>query len=161
LIAELLERIGFNVARTGKASTRDGGIDLLALPKQVTVGVPLIGVQVKHHSSDGKVSLGEVDRLLAWRGGPFHIGLLITNTDFTAPAKWRARTPSARNFVRLRDGQHIQKWLQGKFSSAEELEEVPNYVELTSGLVVPVPKPVYGSAVGLWPSSPEKVFPGT
>jgi restriction endonuclease len=153
LVAELLERMGFKVALVGRATMPDGGIDLIAVPKQITVGIPIIGAQIKHHYTQRKTGLEAVDRLLAWKGDPFQIGLLITNTDFTSAARWKAGQPQARHFIRLRTGKDIARWLAGEFASNEELKEIPDHVNLASGLVVPVPKPLYGSAIGLWPTN--------
>jgi transcriptional regulator with XRE-family HTH domain len=150
-IAERLDRVGFDVTLTGRTTRKDGGIDLIAVPKVRTVGSFLLAGQVKHHSDVGKVSRGEVDRLLAWKDSPFRVGLLVTNTTFTSDARWVAELPSNRHFLRLRDFDDLKRWIEDNFSSTEDWHEIPDEIELAPGVVISVPKALIQHPLDLWP----------
>ncbi len=99
-VAGLLDRAGYDVTLTGAAHRKDGGIDLVALPKARSVGAFLLAGQIKHHSKERRTGRAAVDRLLAWKDSTFRLGLLVTNTDFTLDARWVAERapwgPAAR-----------------------------------------------------------------
>ena len=63
-VAGRFRRMGFDVTSTGPTSFKDGGIDLVAVPKIRNVGSVLIGVQVKHHHTNNKTGRGAVKGLL-------------------------------------------------------------------------------------------------
>jgi hypothetical protein len=153
LIMGLIERMGFRVTATGSTHASDGGVDFVASP---IVRTPLSTVccgQVKHHQPGYKTGVADVDRLLGWRGGPFHIGLLVTNTAFTEDARFKADLENNKIFIRLRDGQDVTRWLQGSFGSATDLREIPDRVQLTPRFEVAVPKDSLVARVELWPLS--------
>ena len=81
-VAERLDRMGYNVTLTGALNRKDGGIDLIAVPKSANLGSHVIAGQVKHHQGDQKTGRESVDRLLALKDYHFGVGLLATNTTF-------------------------------------------------------------------------------
>ena len=151
LIAERLDAMDFDVTLTGGTTLRDGGIDLIAVPKLRTVGTVLLGGQIKHHQEKRKTGREAVDRLLAWRDTAFHLGLLVTNTTFTKDAKWLAEQARNQAFLRLRDFVDIKRWIAGKFWQEEEWRELPDTIQLAPGIIVPVPKPSLRTVSDLWP----------
>ena len=62
VVAERIERMGYDVQLTGRSNRRDGGIDLIAVPKLRTVGSILMAAQIKHHQGetrlDASMSIG-------------------------------------------------------------------------------------------------------
>lgn len=147
-VAERLDRMGFNVNLTGDSTMRDGGIDLVAVPKAGSLGTYMLAGQVKHHRDDRKTGRPSVDRLLAWADTAFRIGLLVTNTGFTKDALWLAeKNPE---FLRLRDFEDLKRWIQENFWSPEEWKEIPTQIELAPGISVAVPKPTTQFQSGHW-----------
>ena len=140
-VGERLERMGYYVEPTGGIETPDGGVDLIAIPKAANVGSILMAVQVKHHRGQQKTGVDAVDRLLGWRNSDFGVGLLVTNTGFTADALWKAKKDSNDRFLRLRDFFDLKRWLEDCFDGDKDWREIPQFVELTSGLIIPIPRP--------------------
>ena len=151
LIAERLERMGFDVCLTGSAALRDGGIDLIAVPKMRTVGTFLLAGQVKHHRGNRKTGRVAVDRLLSWKDSDFRLALLVTNTTFTKDARWVAQQASNRAFLRLRDLADVKRWIAGSLCEEEEWRELPGSIILAPGVSVVVPKPAFHTAAQQWP----------
>jgi len=151
LIANLLDQMGFDVSLTGSTSMRDGGIDLIAIPKTRGVASLLLAAQVKHHSSETRTGRAAVDRLLAWKDGAFRIGLLVTNTGFTRDALWVATKDENRAFMRLRDFEDLKRWLSDNFWSEEEWREIPSTIELAPGVTVKIPKVELRTSLQIWP----------
>jgi transcriptional regulator with XRE-family HTH domain len=151
-IAERLDRMGFAVTLPNETTVRDGGIDLIAVPKLRTAASYLIAGQVKHHSSDRKTGRDAVDRLLSWQRTPFNLGLLITNTAFTRDALWVATREQNRSFLRLRDFLDLKRWLQDNFWDPAEWRELPDKVELAPGLEIEIPKVEINQSLSLWPA---------
>jgi hypothetical protein len=143
-VTERLDRIGYDVTLTGNASARDGGIDLVAVPKRRGVGSFLLAGQIKHHEGAEKVKRSEVDRLLAWKESPFRLGLLVTNTFFTRDALWLASQLKHRDFLRLRDFDDLKRWIGDNFSADEDWREIPDSITLAPGVRVKIPKPRSG-----------------
>ena len=139
-VADRLDRIGYDVTLTGATSMRDGGIDLIAVPKQRTVGSFLLAGQIKHHRGTTKVTRPDVDRLLAWKDSPFRLGMLITNTFFTRDALWLASRLNHRDFLRLRDFDDLKRWIKDNFFAEEECREIPDSIFLAPGIRVQTPK---------------------
>lgn len=154
LVAERLDCMGYDVTLTGKTSMRDGGIDLIAVPKVRTLGTFLIAGQVKHHKTGRKTGRAAVDRLLSWRDSDFRLGLLVTNTTFTRHAKWVASRERNRAFLRLRDFEDLRRWLEDNFCSEEDWCEIPHEIMLAPDIVVPIPKPKTSCFRDLWPPPP-------
>lgn len=155
LVAERLDRMGFDVTMTGATSSKDGGIDIVAIPRARTFATFLIATQVKHHRGEQKTGREAVDRLLAWKDTYFRVGLLVTNTSFTADARWVARQQNNRSFLRLRDFWDLKRWLEDNFSSSEELQEIPQEVVLAPGITVAIPEPKLKIIGKPWPLGEE------
>ncbi|MCZ2153410.1 MAG: restriction endonuclease [Bryobacterales bacterium] len=139
--AERLDRMGYNVTLAGATNRKDGGIDLIAVPKSALLGSVVIAGQVKHHSGDQKTGRDAVDRLLAWKDSYFGIGLLVTNTSFTNDAVWTAQRERNARFLRLRDFTDLKRWLEDQFGSEEDWREIPDRIELAPGVVIEIPRP--------------------
>lgn len=151
LVAERLDRMGYAVQRTGTTNRKDGGIDIIAVPKIANVATFLLAVQVKHHRGARPTGRDAVDRLLAWQNTAFRLGMLVTNTHFTRDAVWAASRDPARHFMRLRDFADLTRWLHGVFNSDLDWREIPDSIELTPGVWVQVPKPTFTEAGIVWP----------
>jgi transcriptional regulator with XRE-family HTH domain len=141
LVAERLDRMGYNVTLTGPTNRKDGGIDLIAVPKLASLGSYVIAGQVKHHRGDQTTSVDAVDRLLAWKDSVFRAGLLVTNTSFTKDAVWKAHNDGNAHFLRLRDFTDLKRWLQDQYGSEEDWREIPDRIELAPGIVIEIPRP--------------------
>jgi hypothetical protein len=142
LVADRLDRMGYNVMLTGRTNSRDGGIDLIAVPKRSDPGSVIIAAQVKHHREKARTGREAVDRLLAWKDSVFGVGLLVTNTEFTRDAIWTAQRESNRHFVRLRDSADLKRWLGGQFGDQQDWRELPDSIEVAPGIVIQIPKPL-------------------
>lgn len=144
-IANRLDRMGYKVALTGPTTRKDGGIDIIAVPKVMTVGSFVLAAQVKHHQGDQRVGREAVDRLASWNG-PFRLGMVVTNTKFTKDAVWAAAQERNKDFIRLRDFIDLKRWLQDQYGSPEDWREIPDRIELAPGVVVEIPKArLYGA----------------
>ncbi|HUU31598.1 MAG TPA: restriction endonuclease, partial [Phycisphaerae bacterium] len=126
---------------TGATTRKDGGVDLIAVPKIRTVASFLLAGQVKHHKRGEKTGRSAVDRLLAWRDSEFRLGLLVTNTEFTRDAKWVASQDRNRAFLRLRDTEDLKRWLEENFDYEKNWREIPEFITLAPGIKIEVPKP--------------------
>ncbi len=152
-VAERIDRMGYDVQLTGRTNRRDGGIDLIAVPKIRTVGSFLMAAQVKHHRGDSATGRSDVDRLLAWKDSPFRVGLMVTNTSFTRDARWLADQASNKAFLRLRDFEDLKRWLRGQFTADFDWREFPDVVSLAPGITVEVPKARLRNSRDIWPLS--------
>jgi transcriptional regulator with XRE-family HTH domain len=151
-VAERLDRMGYDVSLTGPTTRRDGGVDLIAVPKVRTLGSFILAGQVKHHQGHQRTGREAVDRLLAWKGSVFGLGLLVTNTAFTRDAVWAAKQTGNDVFLRLRDFEDLRRWLQGNFGDEQDWREIPDQIQLAPGIVVDVPRPKVGNASEIWPA---------
>lgn len=151
VIAELLSRMGYAVQITGGTNFKDGGIDIIAVPKSADVASFLLAVQVKHHRGSRPTGHDAVDRLLAWQNTAFRLGMIVTNTRFTKDALWTATQSPARHFLRLRDFADLTRWLHSVFSSEQDWREIPELIELAPGVVVRIPRPQFAEAGVVWP----------
>lgn len=150
-VANRFDRMGFDVTLTGASTQRDGGIDLIAVPKIRNVCSFLIAGQIKHHRSNIKTGREAVDRLLSWKDSDFRLGLLITNTGFTRDALWVASQLNNKKFVRLRDLQDLKRWIEDDYWSEKDWREIPNEIQLAPGVIISVPKPNIPSSHEIWP----------
>ena len=139
--AERLDRMGYNVTLTGASNRKDGGIDLIAVPKLANLGYHVIAGQVKHHRGDQRTGRDAVDRLLAWKDSYFGVGLLVTNTSFTHDAVWTAQQERNTRFLRLRDFTDLKRWLEDRFGEEKDWRELPDQIELAPGVVIEIPRP--------------------
>ena len=140
-VAERMDRMGYNVTLTGASNRKDGGIDLIAVPKLANVGSVVIAGQMKHHQGEQKTGRGAVDRLLAWKDSYFGVGLLVTNTSFTHDAVSTAQKERNARFLHLRDFTDLRRWLEGRFGEQEDWREIPDRIELAPGIVIDIPRP--------------------
>jgi len=157
LIAERIDRMGYDVRLTGSTTRRDGGIDLIAVPKVRTVGSFLMAVQVKHHRSERTTGRADADRLLAWKDSPFRVGLLVTNTTFSKDARWLGDQVGNKAFLRLRDFEDLKRWLRGQFDSEFDWREIPDAIALAPGITIPIPKGRLTNSRDIWPLSNVKL----
>jgi hypothetical protein len=139
LIADRLAAMDFCVEKIGRTNQSDGGIDLIAYPREAPVPF-LLATQVKHSHSDRPVGSGTVrDFHGALLGLPIDVGMIVTNTHFTPDARWFASHRS--RIIRLRDFGDLTKWLRGEFAGESALKELPTEIELLPGLTVRLPRP--------------------
>jgi transcriptional regulator with XRE-family HTH domain/putative methionine-R-sulfoxide reductase with GAF domain len=153
VVAERIDRMGYDVQLTGATTRRDGGIDLIAVPKIRTLGSFLMAVQVKHHRGERTTGRPEVDRMLAWKDSPFRVGVMVTNTAFSHEAKWLADQVGNRSFLRLRDFEDLKRWLKDQFDSEFDWREIPDVISLAPGITVHVPKGRLQNSRQIWPLS--------
>ncbi len=137
-LCERIDAMGFEPRQVGNVYQKDGGIDILFWPREHR-GFPFLGaVQAKHHQDpsrkEGPSAVRDFAGVVA--GHPINIGLMVTNTSFTADAAWFARHKAP--LLQLREFADIRRWLAGSFSAAEEWRDLPESIEVCPGLVVPV-----------------------
>lgn len=139
-IADRLEHLGLEPKLVGDVYRKDGGVDIIAYPKNLTVPF-LLAVQAKHHRKDNPTRVGDVrdfHGVLNSQNSPFHMGMLVTNTKFTPDAQWFA--DNNKKLLRLRDMRDLQRWLKEDFVNEHEWREIPDEVELAPGIRIQVPK---------------------
>lgn len=137
VVLDRLIAMNLQAFRLGVANRKDGGIDIIFWTRDM---FPILGaVQVKHHRSAAvKVTSTDVRNLVgAMEGHNFNIGLLITNTSFTADAKHQAQNTSTP--LQLRDQRSLQKWIANDFS-IKSTEFVSRNAEFCRGLTIQIPK---------------------
>ncbi|OGR09109.1 MAG: hypothetical protein A3K23_06680 [Desulfobacca sp. RBG_16_58_9] len=139
LICNRLEVIGYGIERVGSSIfNKDGGIDILAWSQAPFVPC-LMAVQVKHTAlRNRKIGSPPVRDLLgAVQTHGFNAGLLVTNTTFTADARWVAEQ---RPFlIQLRDFEDLRRWLRNDFLSEHEWRYLPKQIELCPGVIIKLP----------------------
>jgi restriction endonuclease Mrr len=142
LIADRLEKMGLGVQLVGDVFRRDGGVDIIAYPNGGICTFPfLLAVQAKHHRTTRKTGAPDVRDFygaITSRGAPFHIGMMITNTAFTADATWFAA--NNQTLLRLRDLRDLRRWLNNDFANEHEWREIPDEIELAPGVRIAIPK---------------------
>lgn len=145
LIADRLECMGLEVQLVGEVFRKDGGMDIIAYPRAGNCAFPfLLGVQVKHHrtaAKTGSPDIRDFHGVLNSRSSPFHIGMIVTNTDFTADARWFAKNNST--LIRLRDLKDLRRWLKNDFVNENEWREIPEQIELAPGIRITISKPKF------------------
>ena len=141
-VCDRLTHMGFEVERVGRTCARDGGVDIVACPRDLTEFPFLLAVQAKHHRSPSrKIGPAAVKQLQAVVADlPFHAGLLVTNTTFTPDAQWFAKHRA--HIVRLRDIDDLRRWIWDNFLGDQEGREIPDTIEVRPGLMVRVPKDI-------------------
>ena len=137
LIADRLEKWGLAVQLVGSVYRKDGGVDIIAWPR---TGVPfLVAAQVKHHRTSRSTSVSGIRDFhgsLTSGGSPFHIGLIVTNTTFSADARWFA--DQSRRLIRLRDARDLRRWLKDDYDNEFEWREIPVKVTLAPGVEIEI-----------------------
>ncbi|MEO7994007.1 MAG: hypothetical protein ABI743_06370, partial [bacterium] len=68
----------------------------------------------------------------------FQMGVIVTNTSFTADARWFGDNNSV--LLRLRDLEDMRRWVQKDFDNPFEWREIPTKIELAPGVSVVIPK---------------------
>jgi len=134
--------MGTWVSRVGRINEADGGIDIVAGPKESSFPF-LIAVQAKHHknqkTTSGPSPLRESQAVVQQHS--FRAGLLGTNTSFTPTARWEAE--QRRHLIRLRDFEALKRWIHGNFLDEAELRELPDFIEYAPGKRLLIPKQDY------------------
>ena len=139
LVCERLAAMGLEARRTGGTNRKDGGIDIFFWNGGP---FPILGAaQVKHHRtwnrSNGPDVIRDFCGVLATH--PFQFGVVITNTTFTADARWFAN--HQQGLIRLRDGKDLRKWIADGFVTDELWRTVPAKIELCPGVEIDIPIP--------------------
>ncbi len=101
----------------------------------------LLAVQVKHHRTERKAAVKEVREfhgVVTSSNSVFNIGVLVTNTSFTADAKWFAE--QNKLLMRLHDLTDLCRWMQDDFLHRDEWREIPTEIELAPGVSIKIPK---------------------
>jgi hypothetical protein len=140
LICNRLHAMGLDSERVGSSTfQKDGGVDIVAWPRAFTVPY-FMAIQAKHTAlSTKKIGPGPVRELLsAVQLHGFNVGLLVTNTTFTADARWVAQQRSL--LMRLRDIDDLRRWLRDEFLQEYEWRDLPTEIELCPGVVVKLPR---------------------
>jgi Restriction endonuclease/XPA protein C-terminus len=140
IIADRLERMGMSVQLVGDVYSKDGGVDIIAYPSKCAIPF-ILAIQAKHHHTDRKTSVVPVRDLhgvLTSQTSDFHLGLIVTNTSFTAHAKWFA--DHNKRLLRLRDIDDLCRWLRNDFVNEFEWREIPNQIELAPGVKITLVK---------------------
>lgn len=141
LIANRLENMGLSVQIVGDVNRKDGGVDIIAYPNSGCSFPFLLAIQAKHHRSSRKTGAPDVrdfHGVLTSRISPFHMGMIVTNTSFTADAKWFAN--NNQTLLRLRDIQDLNRWMRNDFVNEAEWREIPEEIELAPGITIKIPK---------------------
>jgi hypothetical protein len=141
LIADRLSNMGLDVQLVGDVNRKDGGVDIIAYPNGSCAFPFLLAVQAKHHRSNRKTGVPDVrdfHGVLNSRITPFHMGMIITNTSFTADARWFA--DNNQTLLRLRDIRDLSRWMKNDFVNESEWREIPDKVELAPGVTIDIPK---------------------
>lgn len=142
LVADRLAQMGLDVQLVGDIYSKDGGVDIVAYPKARCAFPFLLAVQAKHHRSNRKTVTSDVrdfHGVMTSRSSPFHVGMLITNTAFTADAKWF--TDNNKTLLRLRDSTDLSRWMKNDFINDCDWREIPDKIELAPGVHISIPKP--------------------
>ncbi len=137
LVCERLSSMKFEARRTGRTNRKDGGIDIYFWNEGA---FPILGAaQVKHHRACIRANGPDVVR--DFRGvlaaHPFQFGVIVTNTTFTADARWFANHEPG--LIRLRDGDDLRKWINDEFVTDELWRTVPAKIELCPGVHIELP----------------------
>lgn len=132
--------MGYEATRVRHAFSRDGGLDILFWPAR-PCPVPFLGaVQVKHHrASNRRTGPGPVREMAGIMSSqPLQIGMVVTNTSFTADARWFADHQPA--IIRLRDMSDLKRWIASNFTDEADWREMPVIIELCPGVIVDLSK---------------------
>jgi hypothetical protein len=137
-LCERIEAMGFEPQQVGNINRKDGGIDILFWPRR-GASVPFLGaIQAKHHADiskkEGPAAVRDFAGAVA--GNPINVGLFVTNTTFTADARWFANNKAP--LLQLKDFMDIRQWLIGNFGAADEWRGLPESIEVCPGIIVPV-----------------------
>jgi len=117
LVVELLKRNHFEVTKIGETNRKDGGIDIVAVKKDIVTII--VAVQVKHKVSK-TVDVGEVRDFAGALSinNLFSAGMLVTNTDFTQDSRWIEAKLDSK--IELKNNNDIQNWLLNNFTTSKK-----------------------------------------
>lgn len=137
-VCDRLEAMKFTVQRVGSVNEPDGGVDIVAAPKDVPFPY-LLAVQAKHPDrATTKIGPGPVKDLQSVVShGPFQAGLLVASTTYSLDARWFAEHQA--HMVRLRGLSDLKRWVWDDFVSEHEWRELPSELTLRPGKVIRVP----------------------
>ena len=141
LVAERLQAMGFWIHRTGHSNAPDGGIDLVASPEKNAAFPYLLAVQVKHSRRQTAHVRPAVIRELqsAMVAARLDVGLVVTNTRFSAPARAAAETAGLGR-IRLRDMHDLSRWLIKDFAPDVQRPDLPEEILIAPGLRIKIPR---------------------
>lgn len=136
LICDRLSVMGMDVRQVGNTYASDGGVDIIATPR--TSPFPfLLAVQVKHHRDKSRKTppsaVKDLQSILAHL--PFHAGMIVTNTEFTADARWWASQSPGK--IQLHDISSIRNWVESRFAP-NAFQDIPRQIQLTPRLQVDI-----------------------
>jgi restriction endonuclease len=136
LVHGRISAMGYEAERVGHAFARDGGIDIVFWPRRPCTFPFLGAVQVKHHRARHRKTGPDAVRELAGviSTVPFQIGMVVTNTSFTADARWYAANQPA--IIRLRDMEDLKRWIDSNFTDEAEWRDMPTAIELCPGVTI-------------------------
>jgi hypothetical protein len=140
-VAERLVAMGFEAKFVTNTNSPDGGIDIIAWPKLPVPFPFLLATQVKHHRAKRPTGVGQVRDFLGTmklHEGVFAMGLMVTNTTFTANAKWFAA--NSHSIIRLKDFHDLCKWMSGNFIPLDQWCDFPKRIEISKGIFVDIPE---------------------
>ena len=114
IVAEFLTRSGFTVRLNGDTNRKDGGIDIIAWKKDIVTLILAVQVKLKRDVRK-KVTASEVRD---FKGAIsindyFTAGMVVTNTDFTADARWIEERLNSK--IELKNYQDLKEWLNNNF----------------------------------------------
>ena len=139
ITCDRLSKMGFDVHQVGSTYSRDGGIDIVAVPAEPAAFPFLLAVQVKHHlrasRKTGPSAVKDLQSVVL--STPFNAGLLVTSTTFTPDARWFAE--NHHNLVRLRDMHDLKRWVWDDFADPAEWREIPSEIKL-AGTTIKIPR---------------------
>jgi hypothetical protein len=143
IIQDRLNAMGMDTERIGRTNRKDGGIDVVFWPQQ-PFPMPFLGAaQIKHHRSPHEPTrprdIRDMSGVMSTH--PFQIRLLITNTTFTADARWFAE--HQRVLLRLRDMYDLRRWIASNFLDEAEWREMPMSLELCPGITIDLSKRMF------------------
>lgn len=120
LVAEFLTKNNFSVRLNGETNRKDGGIDLIAWKKEIVTII--IAIQVKFKSKiSKKVTASEIRDFKGSLSinNYFTAGMVVTNTDFTADARWIEE--QLNSSLELKNSNDLKSWLNSNFSSKKKI----------------------------------------
>jgi hypothetical protein len=140
-VCDRLTAMGVNVGLPQESIFRsDGGVDVFFWPRS---GPKYVGIaQIKGHRNSKKEGPSDVQRL----GGvlashkSFDFGYFISNREFTADAIHYARSTG----LRLRGPTDLARWAADNFDDDAEYQHLPEEIELTSKVSLPLRRIVGG-----------------
>lgn len=149
---ECFWQMGYHCSEIGSTFTADGGIDLVAYSPPTQPFPWVLAVQVTTcRNKVGPAKLRELAGTL--QSLPVHVGVLITNSTFSAQARWYAKqfNEKHRQKLWLRDLEDLQCWSRREFAARRYSDDVGFAIELYHGGTFVIEK---GFMSRQWPNSP-------